>query len=101
LLERLGFEVTRAVDGLDAIEKGTGQLSILRAAVLDVSMPGRNGREVAEALRRSRADLPIVFVSGFPSDDVIDSLQDGKTLFLAKPFLAEDLQRALEQALVS
>jgi CheY-like chemotaxis protein len=99
LLDRLGFEVTTAVDGLDAVEKGTAELATLRAAVLDISMPGLSGREVAEVLRRTRADLPVVFVSGFPSDEVIDALQDGRTLFLAKPFRADDLQRAIEHAL--
>jgi len=99
LLESLGFEVTSAFDGIDALAKGTSELPSLRLVVLDLSMPGLGGRGVADALRDFRANLPVVFVSGRPSDDVLHVLPPEATCFLAKPFGLEDLRRALKRVL--
>lgn len=97
-LQRLGFEVVCARDGNDACTQAERMPVDLRLAVLDVSMPGMDGLQVARALRRQRPDLPIVLMSGFSSQDVAGA-RDARTYFLGKPFQLSELQRTLEQAL--
>ena len=70
LLERKGFRVsgfTRQEDALAAMRAAPGQFSL---AVTDYNMPGMSGLEVARALRQIRADLPIVMVSGYITDEM-------------------------------
>jgi CheY-like chemotaxis protein len=57
-LEGRGFEVSEAVDGLDAIGKA-GALSP-NLVVLDLAMPGMNGVEVASVLHQNLPNVPIV-----------------------------------------
>lgn len=70
LLERKGFRVsgfTSQEDALAAVRAAPGQFSL---AVTDYNMPGMSGLEVARALRQIRADLPIVMVSGYITDEM-------------------------------
>ncbi len=55
-------------------------------------MPGINGRELAEQLRRSRPDLRVLFMSGY-SEDIVSraGVIDAGTELLQKPFTADQL----------
>lgn len=62
--------------------------------VLDMVMPGINGRTVKEHLQRFGSVLPIVFMTG--SDEPIS---DGPEEVLIKPISKEDLLDAIEREL--
>ena len=99
LLETLGFEVISASNGLEALRTAERLHHEFRVAVLDLSMPGMGGREVAQRLRQQRADLPIVLMSGYAGEDAASCLLDERMHFLGKPFRYPDLKRMLERAL--
>jgi signal transduction histidine kinase/CheY-like chemotaxis protein/purine-cytosine permease-like protein len=61
LLTPLGFIVRTAVDGHECIELATIQRPDL--FLIDLSMPGMNGWELARALRTEHAAIPIVIIS--------------------------------------
>src|ERR1700686_4018683 len=64
-LPRLGHEVTVCPDGLaalKALEKGT-----FDAAILDLRMPGMNGIEVLEHLKKVSPDTEAVVMTGHAS----------------------------------
>jgi len=63
--------------------------------VLDFSMPGMDGVEVAAAMRRKLPDLPIVFVTGYGEGDALN----GERRVLIKPFRATTLMKLLHEAL--
>jgi signal transduction histidine kinase/ActR/RegA family two-component response regulator len=63
--------------------------------VLDFSMPGMDGVEVAAAMRRRLPDLPIVFVTGYGDGDALN----GERRVLIKPFRATTLMKLLHEAL--
>jgi two-component system cell cycle sensor histidine kinase/response regulator CckA len=98
MLERLGFDVISAEDGiaaLDLLERHNGSLS---AVLLDLSMPRMGGQETLNQLRERRPDLPVVLMSGYTEQEVASKLLDGSTGavgFLQKPFLPEDLTTVL------
>ena len=63
--------------------------------VTDVVMPGLNGRQLADAVRKRWPGTPVVFISGYTAD-VLGHLVEaqGETL-LAKPFYPEELARTV------
>ncbi len=91
LLERLGYAVEVAASAEQARRviaiNGTPDL-----LVTDVIMPGESGPQLADSLRRSCPDLPVLFVSGFAGDELLrqGTLPAGTTL-LQKPYTAQEL----------
>ncbi|OGQ82824.1 MAG: hypothetical protein A2289_01485 [Deltaproteobacteria bacterium RIFOXYA12_FULL_58_15] len=57
-------------------------------------MPGRGGTAVAHRWRKRIANLPVIFVSGYPQGFHQENLNlSGPTEFLPKPFSPDDLLR--------
>jgi FixJ family two-component response regulator len=68
--------------------------------VLDVQMPGLNGLELQEMVRRSDRPLPIIFITGHGDIPMsVRAMKAGAVDFLAKPFQDESLLRAIHEAL--
>ena len=65
LLRSLGYEVITAVDGRESIDLLGEKISDVDMAILDVIMPFCGGEEVFRHIRRLRADLPVLFSSGY------------------------------------
>ncbi len=98
VLEGVGYRVLAAASGAEALRMVDELEGPLDLMVTDVIMPGMSGQELSNRLRLRRPDLPILYVSGY-TDDAI--LQHGTLLpntgFLQKPFTPATLtQRVLE-----
>lgn len=65
--------------------------------VLDISMPGLNGLEVARRLRNAGSRAAIVFLSA--EESVIEAMEAGGSAFVAKTLVASDLLIAIREAL--
>ncbi|MDB5224950.1 MAG: hypothetical protein JWO43_572 [Candidatus Adlerbacteria bacterium] len=97
LLEIMTYRVAYAYDGNSARKLALD----LRpdVAILDVNMPGMNGREVAIALREKKFAGKIVALSGYGEKD-INNLYGDSTVFdsyLVKPVGVEELRKILPQ----
>jgi FixJ family two-component response regulator len=67
--------------------------------VLDVRMPGPSGLELQAALAHEGMRVPIVFISGHGDVQMaVRAMKAGAVDFLSKPFDAEELFDAVEQA---
>jgi CheY-like chemotaxis protein len=100
MLERLGFQVITAEDGIAALERLEAHQGAIAAVLLDLSMPRMTGQEALHEVRQLRPDVPIVLMSGYTEQEVASKLLDsvgGATGFLQKPFLPEDLTSALRE----
>jgi CheY-like chemotaxis protein len=90
------YEVTTAVDGVDAIERMVAyDPDIL---LLDIMMPKMNGYQLLQSIRRNTTlcDMPVVVVSaksGAKEREYAARL--GATHFLGKPFSVDELLRVL------
>ena len=74
--------------------------SELGCLILDVRLPGVSGLELQEQLRRTRPDLPVVFITGHGDIPMsVRAMKAGAVEFLTKPFGDKDLIDAVEQAL--
>jgi adenylate cyclase len=91
-LEAEGFEVTTAEDGFSALEKAERLRPDL--IVLDVMMPGRDGLDVLQELRKrpAVAAIPVVLLTAKATDaDVWEGWKAGADYYMTKPFKPEDL----------
>ena len=100
MLESFGFQVTLARDGREGLEtfrKLDGQIA---AVLLDMTMPHLNGEEAFRELRRIRADVPVLLMSGYNEQDLTSRfLGKGLDGFLQKPFKPDDLREKLREIL--
>lgn len=103
ILEELGFKVTEAVNGKDALEKLEGILSEMLIVFSDISMPKMDGFEFCFKLMQEPwyDGTPFVLVSTeSDAKNVIKGLKLGADDFLPKPFdkeiVAQVLMRILE-----
>lgn len=83
-LERAGFEVLAAADGQHA-------LRVLRAgvdlALLDITLPGIDGLELARLLRREGNTVPFIYISARADEiDRIVGFELGADDYIVKPF---------------
>jgi DNA-binding response OmpR family regulator len=90
LLQRSGFEVIVARDGDEALRVTRRERPDL--LVLDVLMPGANGREVCRALRASGDQIPILLLTqvGAAGERAM-ALEEGADDYLNKPFEPAEL----------
>lgn len=73
---------------------------IFDAMVLDVMMPGQDGRSLTTELRRSHNDIPIVLLTAMgEADDRVTGLESGADDYLTKPFDPRELVLRLQSLL--
>lgn len=85
-LERKGYQVVVAAGGREAIDTVAAQPIDL--VLLDVMMPGVDGLEVLQTLRRrhSQTELPIIMATAKgESEDVVRALELGANDYVVKP----------------
>jgi signal transduction histidine kinase/ActR/RegA family two-component response regulator len=96
----LGYACIEAEDGAAALAifDSDQRIDLL---ITDVGLPGGlNGRQVADAARVSRADLRVLFITGYAENAVLNHghIAQGMEV-LTKPFAVEDLIRRVERML--
>ena len=100
-LERHGFRVVEAATPQEALDRGRRDPSIA-LLLTDVVMPRMNGPELAEHLRKARPELPVLFMSGYPSSLVLaNGSIDPSVNLLSKPFTTAQLIAAVRAALTA
>jgi len=95
-LERDGIAVEAIATGLEA----TRAIATFHPDVvlLDFGLPDMDGSEVYAAIRRTSAELPVIFATGHGDRRILhDNLHDPRTRFLQKPFDVADLLEAIVQ----
>ena len=97
-LRFVGFEVDTAADGREALAKVAATRPDL--VVLDISMPGIDGLEVVERLRRDGVTIPVVFLTARDAPaDRVRGLHLGADDYITKPFSLEELLARVEAIL--
>jgi signal transduction histidine kinase/CheY-like chemotaxis protein len=98
ILERAGYVVETAPDGLRAIEVAAH--SPFDLVLLDAVMPGASGREAYERIHAARPEAAFVFASGYPADMLpLSFLQDAGIEWVEKPYDPDHLLRVMRRAL--
>jgi PAS domain S-box-containing protein len=94
-LRAAGYTVLQAADGEEALACIRARED-LACVVVDVTMPRRGGDQVWDEIQGLRPELPVLFSSGFASEDLSRRLpREGCVGFLQKPYRASDLVNAV------
>ena len=101
VLEREGYLVVEASDGVDALEL-IGQKGIsFEVVVSDIVMPRLNGVELMQALLVSHPDLPVILMSGYATGALAELGIAAPCAILPKPFpgdrLLEEVRRCISR----
>jgi PAS domain S-box-containing protein len=95
-LERAGYRVLAASDGLRALALLDEHPEEIDLLLTDVIMPNMNGRELAERMSALRPGLPVLFVSGYTDNVLADQgILQSETALLDKPFTPASLTAAV------
>uniref|UniRef100_Q01U21 histidine kinase n=1 Tax=Solibacter usitatus (strain Ellin6076) TaxID=234267 RepID=Q01U21_SOLUE len=99
-LERCGYTVEVAADGLLAVQAVTARPAHFDAVLLDLTMPAMNGDEALKEIHAIRSDIPVILSSGFSETEALRRFQHrGLAGFLQKPYTASVLARKVKQAI--
>lgn len=95
-VERGGFETIAARDGEEGLSLFRERGEEIGIVLLDLTMPGMDGREVLEEIRAMDSDVPVVLSSGFSADQALMGLEaDPGVRFLRKPYSPATLQEVM------
>ena len=96
-LRAAGYEVLEAFDGPSALEACTTLSPDL--AIIDHSMPGMSGVELARAIASSTS-TPVIFLSAYSDEAIVaDAIAAGALTYLVKPIDTEQLLPIVRAAL--
>jgi len=94
-LQKAGFEVEQAINGIEAMEKVLAQPFDL--VIVDVNMPRMDGFSFLRTLRRGAADvatLPALVITTEAGEQDLDAARAaGANFYLIKPVSQQDLLR--------
>ncbi|MCE2882049.1 MAG: sigma-54 dependent transcriptional regulator [Planctomycetaceae bacterium] len=98
ILSRKGHTVVTAPDGRGALARIADKRP--ECVVTDLQMPGMNGLELLEEIRKIDAELPVVFMTAFGSvETAVDAMRKGAFDYVTKPFSGDELAISVERAL--
>ena len=89
-LESRGFEVTMESDGAKALSSFVKSAADI--CVLDVMLPNKDGFAIANEIRKTDKNIPIIFLTAkTQTEDVVKGFSLGGNDFIRKPFSMEEL----------
>ena len=89
-LEAEGYAVTSVPDAEQGEPIALGEDVAL--VVLDVMLPGKDGFELLDAIRREKPDLPVILLTARDQvRDKVEGLNKGATDYVTKPFSFDEL----------
>jgi len=99
-LEKLGYTVTAALSPEEALRIAGDSNAHFDLLLTDVIMPGMNGVQMSDRIIALRADIKVLFMSGYTSDAIVkrDALDEG-VHFIQKPFTVNALSVKLASIL--
>ncbi|MHB8834219.1 MAG: PAS domain S-box protein [Candidatus Methylomirabilia bacterium] len=100
VLTQLGYRVSAAGSGPEALVLVREQGLVPDLLVTDVIMPGMSGAVLAQRLRGNRPGLRVLYMSGYPDEAIAPhGILDAGTPFIQKPFTERTLALKLREAL--
>ncbi|MFC2141983.1 sigma-54-dependent transcriptional regulator [Acidobacteriota bacterium] len=100
VLHKQGLEARTAADGIQGLKMLEKEL--FHAVLLDLKLPGLEGREVLTRIKKISPETPVIIITGFATiESAVDTIKRGAFDYLAKPFSPEELRVIVRKALES
>ena len=102
ILKSKGYNVLEAADGAQAIEISQAHSGPIHLMVTDILLGSMSGVELAEKLSYNRAEMKVLFATGYPAGLAEGSGLDGEDAnLIKKPFSGKDLAAKVREVLES
>src|ERR1051325_11648818 len=98
ILTVAGYHVLKArsaVEGIREFRQHKGEVALL---LVDVVLPGKNGRDMAKELMKEEPKLKTVFISGYPESTKAQNITRN-TIYLPKPFSLGSLMQKIRDVI--
>jgi DNA-binding NtrC family response regulator len=97
LLQREGYSVVAALDGLDAIR--ILRMEEVGLVITDLRMPGADGIEVLKYAVRTNPDVSVVILTAYGTlDTTLEAIKEGACDYLTKPFKGQEISLVADRA---
>ncbi|MGB3167655.1 MAG: response regulator [Alteraurantiacibacter sp.] len=90
-LQREGYTIVTASDGDEGLDKFASDPDKFDLVVTDVVMPSMDGPAMAKDIRKTRAELPILFMSGYAEEHLRGEIDIDAMYFIPKPFSVKQI----------
>ena len=100
ILTSKGYTVIEAVDGDDGVRQFMQHRDEIDLLLLDVVMPGKNGKEVYRKIRKLKPDVKVLFTSGHTGEVInIKGISDDAIDYIPKPLTPNELLKKVREVL--
>ncbi|MBL8796413.1 MAG: PAS domain S-box protein [Planctomycetia bacterium] len=99
ILQRYGYRVLLAVDGVEAVEVYSAHRAEIDLVILDLTMPRLSGQDALRQLLQLDPEVRVLFSSGYSSELVTASDREGVLGFVNKPYRPHELARTIRTTL--
>ncbi len=99
VMELMGYTVFAAKNGKEAVrifKENQDQIDLL---IFDLIMPEMGGYEASQRIREVKKNIPLIFLTGYDSESVINRISDEESVILLKPYSIEDLRKKVRETL--
>lgn len=96
--DKTSYEAVTTNNPHEALElAGKGGFALV---ISDLKMPGLDGIDLLEGIRRVDQDIPVIFITAYGSvESAIETMQKGGFDFITKPFKKEQILFTIEKAM--
>lgn len=102
MIEAMGGKAIVVKEGKDAIEIYKNMADSIDFVLLDLTMPGLSGDEVFRELKKIRADVKVILMSGYNDQEISQRLVGkGIASFIQKPFTFDGLKEKIKGILAT
>jgi CheY-like chemotaxis protein len=100
ILKESGYHIIEAENGAEAVSKFKENADKVSLLLLDVIMPGKNGRVVFDEIKKLNPDIKALFISGY-TDEIIakKGILDEGFDFVSKPINLDTMLRKIRDVL--
>lgn len=82
------------IEALEIVKKGGIDL-----VIADLKMPGLDGMELLEAIRKTDEDVPVIIITAYGTvESAVETMQKGGFDFITKPFRKEQILYTIDKA---
>ncbi|MBR1776395.1 response regulator transcription factor [bacterium] len=101
-LPMYGYDVTVALDGIEALKILSNEKKLFDLILLDVMMPNMDGWDTLKAIRKNSATkyIPVIMITALSEDQkMVSGLKIGADDYVVKPFILPNLLARIEAVL--
>ncbi len=100
MLESLGYQVTEMTSPMEAVKRVCEQNKSFDLVITDQTMPEMSGMDLAQELKQSGSDIPIILMTGFNESVNHENTRDASIRdLMMKPINSRDMAQAIRRVL--